>query len=99
MVSPISSVSSIGGVGRIIQPTTDETASPGFASKMQGALESVSSAEAEADLKVQDMAAGGDTPIHEVMIASTKASLSVELLVQTRNKAIEAYQEIMRMQV
>jgi flagellar hook-basal body complex protein FliE len=33
------------------------------------------------------------------MVATTKAALSVEMLVQVRNKAIEAYQEIMRMQV
>jgi flagellar hook-basal body complex protein FliE len=33
------------------------------------------------------------------MIASTQATLSVDLLVQVRNRAVEAYQEIMRMQV
>jgi flagellar hook-basal body complex protein FliE len=101
MVAPISGISGAApstGVGRIIRPAETEQAG-GFASRVQGALEAAASAERDADLKVQDVAAGGDTPIHELMIASTKASLSVELLVQTRNRAVEAYQEIMRMQV
>jgi flagellar hook-basal body complex protein FliE len=33
------------------------------------------------------------------MIATTKATLSVDMLVQMRNRAVEAYQEVMRMQV
>ncbi|MDK2877469.1 MAG: flagellar hook-basal body complex protein FliE [Thermoanaerobacteraceae bacterium] len=37
--------------------------------------------------------------IHDVVIAGEKAKLSLELTLQIRNKAIEAYQEIMRMQV
>lgn len=37
--------------------------------------------------------------IHDVIIAGEKAKLSLELTLQIRNKAVEAYQEIMRMQV
>ena len=103
MVSPVSAVSaaaSTSSIGRIIRPATDtQDATGGFAEKIQGALENVAAAERDADLKVQDVASGGDTPIHELLVSSTKAQLSVELLVQTRNKAVEAYQEIMRMQV
>lgn len=71
----------------------------GFAESVAGALESVAGSELAADALVRDVAAGGDTPVHELMIAQTKASLATELLVQTRNRAVEAYQEIMRMQV
>lgn len=42
---------------------------------------------------------GEMTDVHQLMIASERASLGLELTVQVRNKAIEAYQEIMRMQV
>lgn len=71
----------------------------GFGGQVLKALESVSEAEHRADAMVQDLATGGNTGIHEVMAAMTKASLGVEVLVQVRNRAIEAYQEIMRMQV
>ena len=59
----------------------------------------MSAAEFEADAAATDVALGGDTSVHELMVAMTQASLSVELLVQLRNRAVEAYQEIMRMQI
>ncbi|CAG7603118.1 Flagellar hook-basal body complex protein FliE [Paenibacillus solanacearum] len=42
---------------------------------------------------------GDMTDVHQMMIATERASLGLELTVQVRNKVIEAYQEIMRMQV
>lgn len=101
MVMPISGVtasSSIGSIGGIAG-TTPPATPDGFADKMTGAMQSVSDSITEADSLVQDVATGGDTPIHEMMVAQTKAQLTTELAVQMRNKAVEAYQEIMRMQV
>lgn len=42
---------------------------------------------------------GEDVDLHDIVIAGEKAKLSLELTLQIRNKALEAYQEIMRMQV
>lgn len=50
------------------------------------------------DMKVK-LATGEVNDIHTVMIASEKASLALQLTVQIRNKLVDAYQEIMRMQV
>jgi flagellar hook-basal body complex protein FliE len=47
----------------------------------------------------QQLASGELTDLHEYMAAATKASLAVELTVAIRDKAVEAYQEIMRMQI
>jgi flagellar hook-basal body complex protein FliE len=96
-ISPISSAGGISGINPSRQTTG--TGGSDFTDKMSGALEAVSDAEKTADLLAQDVATGGDTSIHELMIASTEATLSVEMLVQMRNRAVEAYQEIMRMQV
>jgi flagellar hook-basal body complex protein FliE len=99
MTSPIGAIS---GVSPIIRPATERVADAGagdFAGKIGSALQSVSEGERSADLMAQDVAAGGDTPVHELMIATTKATLGVETLVQVRNRAVEAYQEVMRMQV
>lgn len=92
-ITPIGSnpISPIGG--------TTQSAAPGFSDTVGKALESVSAAEHEADKLVQGMAAGENVGVHELMAATAKAQLSVEVLVQVRNKAVEAYQEIMRMQV
>jgi len=55
-------------------------------------------------LKQADQAAlqantGGPVDLHDVMISMEKADISLRLLVQVRNKAVDAYKEIMRMQV
>ncbi len=99
MVAPITGTGGISGIGGVTPSQAPERTQPGFAEKIGGALESVSEAERQADALAQDVAAGGETSVHELMVATTKATLSVELLVELRNKAIEAYQEVMRMQV
>jgi len=51
-----------------------------------------------ADYQVERYAAGDLKDIHEVMIAAQKANLSLQLLVEIRNKVLDSYREIMRMQ-
>lgn len=57
------------------------------------------------DLKTQSneltnrLATGEIDDIHQVMIAAEKASLSLQFVVQVRNKVVDAYQEVMRMQI
>jgi flagellar hook-basal body complex protein FliE len=94
-------ISSIGGTAGIeaAKSVTTEKAAEGFGDTISSALEAVSDAEFNADAIAQDIATGGETSVQELMTSMTKAQLSVDLLVQVRNKAIEAYQEIMRMQI
>ncbi len=53
----------------------------------------------EADQTAFQANTSGPVDLHDVMIAMEKADISLRLLVQVRNKAVDAYQEIMRMQV
>jgi len=52
-----------------------------------------------ADQAMQQVHTGGEKNLHSAMISMEKADISLRYLIQTRNKAIDAYQEIMRMQV
>jgi flagellar hook-basal body complex protein FliE len=52
-----------------------------------------------ADKLANQLATGELTDIHTYMAAATKAELAVQMTVAIRDKAVEAYQEIMRMQV
>ncbi|OQX20566.1 MAG: flagellar hook-basal body complex protein FliE [Desulfobulbaceae bacterium A2] len=70
-----------------------------FRDLLRESITSTVAAEVNADKQVQEMHAGGTRDIHEVMIAMEEADISLRLLVQVRNKALEAYQEIMRLQV
>ena len=55
--------------------------------------------QAQADGKIRNMVTGDSRELHEVMMAVEKANISFQFLTQVRNKAVEAYQEIMKMQV
>ena len=59
----------------------------------------VSELQNDADKSIQSLATGQSKGLHEVMLSVEKASVSFQMLTQVRNKAVEAYQEIMRMPV
>jgi len=59
----------------------------------------VNDIQVQTDKSIQGLASGENKNLHEVMIAVEKASISFQFMSQVRNKALEAYQEVMRMQV
>jgi len=59
----------------------------------------VNDLQTKSDTSIQSLASGENKNLHEVMISMEKASVSFLFMTQVRNKAIEAYQEVMRMQV
>lgn len=74
-------------------------AQAGFADLLVNALGQLQAVSDNADEKVAALATGEDVELHDVMIALEAESLAMNLAVQVRNKAVEAYQEIIRMQV
>ena len=71
----------------------------GFSDLLKNAVESVNTMQYEA-MRLEDAVAKGENVnIHQAVIAGEKAGLSFKLLMQVRNKVIDAYQEVMRMQV
>lgn len=70
----------------------------GFTDYLMNALENVSNTEKEA-AKMNELLAVGDVDnLHDVMIANEKASLTLNYAISVRNKILEAYQEINKMQ-
>jgi flagellar hook-basal body complex protein FliE len=70
-----------------------------FRDIMMKALKDVSGLEKQADSITEDFIAGRTDSIHSVLIAAEKASISLELIVEVRNRVLDAYSEIMRMQI
>ncbi|MBR2516454.1 flagellar hook-basal body complex protein FliE [Geobacillus sp.] len=68
-----------------------------FASFFKEALNNVNNAQIEADALTEKLVRGENVQLHDVMIASQKASIALQLTIEIRNKAVEAYQEMMRM--
>ena len=62
-------------------------------------IEKLNGAQVQSDNLIQDFAAGRTEDLHQVMIAAEEARLSMELAVQIRNKAVEAYKELNNMQL
>ncbi|HMN69414.1 MAG TPA: flagellar hook-basal body complex protein FliE [Bdellovibrionales bacterium] len=70
-----------------------------FADTLKDAVNNVNTAQLEADKKAQELAVGKTRDVADVMITAEKADISLKLMTSVRNKIIEAYQEIMKMQV
>lgn len=70
-----------------------------FGDLLKESIDNVNKAQLEADKAMESLAKGETKNIHETMIAIEKANLSFNMMVQVRNKLINAYEEIMRMQV
>ena len=68
-----------------------------FQNTLAGLVSDVNNQLNESDQLTQDFAMGKNNNIHEVMIAAEKAGISLKFLLQIRNKLLDAYQEIMRM--
>lgn len=69
-----------------------------FGDLLDQAVLNVDQLQAEANQKVGAMLGGNSADVHDAMIAVQKADLSFQLMMQVRNKVIQAYQEVERMQ-
>ena len=71
---------------------------PTFADTLKGALNDVSRLQTDAQNTIDAFLTGQPVELHQVMAATEEASLSLELLVEVRNKLADAYRSIMNMQ-
>jgi flagellar hook-basal body complex protein FliE len=72
---------------------------PGFKETLQGSINQVNQRQLQAHTAIEELATGRSSNLHETMIAIQKAEVSFKMLMQVRNKIINAYQEVMRMSV
>lgn len=87
------------GVERTLGDTRLQQAGTSFSTWLTGEIEQVNRQILEADTQVRKLAVGEAVNLHQVMMALEKAKLSFELVTQVRNKLLDAYQDVMRMQI
>lgn len=97
-------VKSIGSLLPIKPPSELPGAAPpeegtSFGAVLKDSLSQVNHLQHEADQAIQELATGGKATLHDTMLALQKADLSFKLMMQVRNKIVEAYQEVLRMTV
>ncbi|MBI1822666.1 MAG: flagellar hook-basal body complex protein FliE [Nitrospirae bacterium] len=72
---------------------------PGFLETLKESIQMVNEAQLNADQAVTNFETGKEQNLHQTMIALQKADISFELMMQVRNKIVNAYQEISKMQI
>ena len=82
-----------------LKPTNEATSSTSFADTLKGALNDVNQAQLASEKKTEMLVNGEIDDLHDVMITAQKASVSLNLAVQVQGKVIDAYNEMMRMQI
>jgi flagellar hook-basal body complex protein FliE len=89
------------GVGEPAQPGLAKGAAGGssFGQLVEKAVTETERLQDTADGMVKSLAQGEITDVHEVMLAMSRADLSFRMMLEVRNKLLDAYQEVMRMQV
>ncbi len=70
-----------------------------FAEVLKSSLDEVNTLQQKADAAITALATGDKMSLHDTMIAMEQADVSFRLMMQVRNKIVDAYQEIMRIQV
>lgn len=78
---------------------TSSSGSGSFQSMLQGMVGGVEQSQAQAQQAAENFLSGGNEELHSVALAAQRAELQFDLFLQVRNKAVSAYQEIMRMQL
>ncbi len=102
-------IAGIGGVGSFspidfpaVKPnagTQSADQAEGFGARLNGALENLQQTTDNSDKLAAQMATGELTDVHDYMIAATQTELATQLTVAVRNKAVDAFNQIMNMAV
>ena len=99
LITPIDKINSMAELEKLGHTSTvTDTANAAelpFQSMFEDAINNVKETNANVNEEIYKLSTGQSDNLHDITIASAKASLSVDLLVQLRNKALDAYKEIM----
>lgn len=101
MVDPLSSLTPLSGLnaspGKALGNTDGITTS--FGDLLQGYLDNLVSTQSKATALTNEFIAGGPIDISQVAIAMEESSLAMQLLLEVRNKVLDAYETLLRMPV
>lgn len=77
----------------------DKSGVQAFGQTLAGALDDLSAMQTSSDQAMQKLAAGENVDLHQVMISAEQTDIAFRVALSLRDKLVEAYQEVMRMQV
>jgi flagellar hook-basal body complex protein FliE len=92
-------IDSVNAKGMLDQLKGPQKGESSFLDTLKDSIKRVGELEKEADKEVEKLAKMESDDVTSTMMAIEKADLTFQLMMQVRNKIIDAYQEIMRLQV
>ena len=95
-VSPIGNGNPLDNIAKVKSNPKDV---PSFKDTMSTFMKDVNSMQVKADESINRMAAGEITDVHQVMNAVEEANVAFNMMMEIRNKVMDAYQEILRMRL
>ena len=99
MASPITPVNLVSLPPEPVTASSNAAGNDAFHSMLEGMVGKMEQSQSRAQQAVESFLNGGNEELHSVALASQRAELEFDLFMQVRNKVVQAYQEIMRMQV
>ena len=78
---------------------TDRVTAPGFSQMFESFIKGVDQNKKISARETQDLILGRSYNIHEAVVKSQEAGVAFNLMIEVRNKLVESYKELMRMQV
>lgn len=98
-IKPIQTIKGLNQINELSKTTNENKDNLSFKSMFSNALENYVEAESKVDEDVHKLSVGESDALHNLMINTQKAEVSLDLVIQLRNKALDTYNEIMRMGV
>lgn len=98
-ISQVNALLPINSQNSATRSITQNGGNVSFSDILTSAIDQTEQTKSVADEQTQMLLSGDVNNLHEVSIASTKAELALNLTIQIRNKVVDAYNEVMRMQV
>ena len=98
-IVPISMPASAGSIAPVAMPGSPASGSDVFGTMLSNAIDGVQSLGDKSDQSIAKLLSGEGGDLHQVAIDSQKAQLGFEMFLQLRNKVVQAYQQVMQMQL
>ncbi|HHT9145331.1 MAG: flagellar hook-basal body complex protein FliE [Candidatus Brocadiaceae bacterium] len=98
-ISPIHSNGNIPVNNELMNAVEGGEQNSSFKNTLGGFINEINDLQTKANASIENFATGKVENVHEVMIAMAKAEVSFKFMMEARNKLVETYKEVMRMQM
>ncbi|MGW5888426.1 flagellar hook-basal body complex protein FliE [Priestia megaterium] len=95
----INSISNQVAIAKTAAPTSTGQTTQQFSTFLKDSINELNNTQRASDIATEKLAKGENVELQDVMITAQKASITMQTALEIRNKAVEAYQEMMRMQM